>query len=177
MPEFLKKIEPKWLVLIYGAYIVGRAIQALLDPNFAWISVSGGHYQWEVSIFKFSYLSLTFLHPIIFAIVSVEVAKMAFPKSLFLFIVGAHVVAFEIVGISLAIEWSHAFSQIGADTFASVSSDAGGGEAIVESQELLKGLALAIAMPMLLLACLYWWNKPVVLFNKREQLGKYKDAA
>ena len=165
MEELLKKIEPKWFVIIYGIYIVGRAIQALLDPSFAWVSIQGGYYQWEVFVFKFSYLALTFLHPLIFALVSVELSKREFPFRFFVCVLVVHAIVFEIIGVSHLIKWWHAISRINASTFVGISTAEENGTKIIESQEALKGLLIAVFTPIIFGLALYWWRKPIVLFR------------
>jgi len=153
-----------WL-LVYGAYIVARAVQAVVDPEFAGKIISGGHYQWDVPYLKFSYAPLTLLHPLIFAVVSVEVAKRAYSSKLFITVLLAHFIVCFLIGLLHAIEWWHAIDSIGVSTFTGVSSPEGGGTEIIESQELLKGLIVVFVLPIILYFSIQWWRKPIIIFS------------
>lgn len=149
MGELLKKLEPRWIVLIYLLYVVSRSIRALLDPEFATQIGSSGR-QFEYFEMEFSYLSLTFLHPIILAALSVELANREYPQWLFVFAVVLHWFAAVVAGIKLLLPFVN--------------------RSILDEPEAVKGVALLIGGTAVLVLSIYWWRKPVRLFGDRESL-------
>jgi hypothetical protein len=99
-----------------------------------------------------SYLVLSFIHPILFAIASVEVAKRRFPFALY----GAIQIIF-----SLPIIITATFNLLEMGKLAEIR-----GLGYFDSRELLKNIAALVASPVLCCVSVIWWKKPIILWRE-----------
>jgi uncharacterized membrane protein YbhN (UPF0104 family) len=98
-----------------------------------------------------SFLVLSFLHPILFAIASVEVAKRRFPFTLYSAIQIIFSLSIVIAATSNLFEMWKLVEVRGAS--------------YLDTRELLKNIAAVVASPVLCYISIYWWQKPVILWR------------
>ena len=98
-----------------------------------------------------SFLVLSFLHPILFAIASVEVAKRRFPFALYSAIQIIFSLSIVITATTNLFEMWKLVEIRGASYF--------------DTRELLKNIAAVVASPVLCYISIYWWQKPVILWR------------
>jgi hypothetical protein len=164
MDSLLKKIKPKWFVLFYGLYLLDRSVMGLFDTSVASMLLSSNYQQQRVTAFlnpwkeglpfhlPLSFLVLSFIHPILFAIASVEVAKRRFPFALY----SAIQVIFSLSIVIAAI--SNLVQMVGLPQVREAS--------YIVSREFLKNIAALVASPLLCYVSLQWWRKPVTLWRE-----------
>lgn len=99
MENLLEKLQPKWFVVLLGIFIVGRAITALVFPEFGKEILSDGG-QVVLWGFTLSYIGNTVVLPLIFALVTVELSKNSLSRLVFLAVIGIHILA--VLGASVS---------------------------------------------------------------------------
>lgn len=166
MDSPFRNIQPKWLVLVYGIYLVDRSLMGLFDSGTAYKLLFGGQYQQErIAAFlprgfsefwpfhlPFSYLVLSFMHPILFAIASVEVAKRKFPFALYSVIQILFSISIVVIAVTNIIDVVVTFGIRSAIH--------------IQSRELLKNLTAVISSPLICGISIYWWRRPIRLWEQ-----------
>jgi hypothetical protein len=99
----------------------------------------------------FSFLVLSFIHPILFAIASVEVAKRRYPFALYCVIQIVFSASIVTVAISnlQELSYQHFFGNV----------------FLLHPREVFKNVAALVASPLLCYISLYWWRKPIMLWK------------
>ncbi len=164
MDNLLKKLEPKWFVFFYGLYLLDRSVMGLFDTSVTSMLLSSNYQQQRVTAFfgplkeslpfhlPISFLVLSFIHPILFAIASVQVAKRRYPFAIY----GVIQIIFSFSIIFAAIS-----SLVEMDGAAEIK-----GASYLVSREFLKNIAALVASPILCYVSLQWWKKPVILWRE-----------
>ncbi len=103
MEDLIEKLQPKWLAIILALFISGRAVTALLSPEFAAEIMSDGG-QWKIYGLKFSYIGDTIFLPLLFALLAVELAKNTISPILFRTVLVIHFSSVLIISTGFGIE-------------------------------------------------------------------------
>ncbi|CAA0108288.1 Uncharacterised protein [Halioglobus japonicus] len=99
MESLFEKLQPKWLAVLFGVFILGRAITALLSSSFG-ATIMSDDSQAAIYGLTFTYIGNTVLLPLIFSLLSVELAKNSVSPVFFFTVLAVHLLSVLFVSAS-----------------------------------------------------------------------------
>lgn len=149
MEKLLEKLQTKWIAIILAVFILGRALTALISPEFGTEILSDGG-QVHLYGLTFTYIGNTILLPLIFALLTVEFTGNKLSPILFRVVLGVHFVS-VIVAVLIT----------GMDSLSFGSTPMQGGSegiSIINSNSFYRSLIM-LALTVLTSVLAYYWQK------------------
>lgn len=182
LTEIFKKTPVKWIIVLYGVYIIGRAVRTLFEPGYAGQIVETSMFQFSIYELNFDWLSLSFLHPLVFAVLSVDVIRRSYPFKFFVTVVTSHCVALLFAGWQLMLPFIGNPNQDLCDISPEMLPNPSLCEAnwenigIVFEEPSIKGLAIFLAAIPVLILSIIWWRRPIQFFSEQGSNSPKSDA-